>query len=109
MADLDEAFHSPARLQVAAFLSGCDEAAFTAAQSRLDMDKGTLSKSIRHLEDAGYAVVRKGYHGRLPRTWMALTQIGRQALADHLEALQELAARARAAPVSAGTTPRAAS
>ena len=103
MADLDEAFHSPARLQIAAFLSGCDEATFGAVQARLALEKSTLSKGIRHLEEAGYVTVRKGYHERTPRTWVTLAAAGRQALLSHLDALQELATVARGT-AQAGTT-----
>lgn len=95
MADLDEAFHSAARLQIAAFLSGCDEATFGAIQERLHLEKSTLSKGIRHLELSGYVTVRKGYHERTPRTWVSLATAGSQALVAHLEALQALATTAR--------------
>jgi DNA-binding MarR family transcriptional regulator len=98
--ELDEAFHSPTRLQIAAFLSGCDEATFTAAQQRLGLEKSTLSKGIRHLENSGYVTVRKGYHQRTPRTWISLSAEGRQAFNAHLEALQELVTLARNPPPS---------
>jgi DNA-binding MarR family transcriptional regulator len=88
---LDNAFHSPARLQVAAFLSGCDEAVFGTVQISCELTKSTLSKSVRALEDAEYVAVRKGYHGRTPRTWLSLTPRGRQALTAHLSALRLLA------------------
>ncbi|HEY7632745.1 MAG TPA: transcriptional regulator [Thermoleophilaceae bacterium] len=88
---LDDAFHSPARLQVAAFLSGCDEAAFGTVLESCGLTKSTLSKSVRALEDARYVAVRKGYHGRMPRTWLSLTPKGRKALAAHLNALRRLA------------------
>jgi DNA-binding MarR family transcriptional regulator len=88
---LDDAFHSPARLQVAAFLSGCDEAAFGTLQTSCELTKSTLSKSVRALEDIGYVAVRKGYHGRTPRTWLRLTSRGREALGAHLSTLRLLA------------------
>lgn len=88
---LDNAFHSPARLQVAAFLSGCDEAVFGTVQTACALTKSTLSKSVRALEEAEYVAVRKGYHGRIPRTWLSLTPRGREALTAHLNALRALA------------------
>jgi DNA-binding MarR family transcriptional regulator len=103
---LDDAFHSAARLQVAAFLSGCDEAAFGTVQASCDLTKSTLSKSVRALEDAGYVGVRKGYHGRTPRTWLRLTARGRRALTAHLDALRFIADEAVTASrksVSAGS------
>jgi DNA-binding MarR family transcriptional regulator len=88
---LDPAFHSPARLQVAAFLSGCDEAVFGTVLTSCALTKSTLSKSVRALEDAAYIAVRKGYHGRTPRTWLRLTPQGREALTAHLDALRLIA------------------
>jgi len=93
---LDDAFHSPARLQVAAFLSGCDEAVFGAVTQGCQLTKSTLSKSVHALEDVGYVTARKGYHNRVPRTWLSLTAQGREALASHLTALHHLANQAAA-------------
>ena len=50
-----------------------------------------LSKQVATLEDAGYVMVRKGYVGKRPRTWLSLSQAGRQALQDHLAALRGIA------------------
>jgi DNA-binding MarR family transcriptional regulator len=91
---LDDAFRTTSRLQVAAFLSGCDEAEFKAVQRHCDLSPSNLSKQAAALEELGYAAVRKGYVGKTPRTWLALTEDGRRALADHLAALQEIAANA---------------
>ena len=97
---LDDAFHSPARLKLAAFLSGCDEATYAAAMEGCGLTKSTLSKSMRALEDAGYVTARKGYHERTPRTWLSLTSTGREALAGHLRALYELARLASRPPTA---------
>ncbi|MFF2363085.1 hypothetical protein ACFVU0_10235 [Streptomyces sp. NPDC058122] len=43
------------------------------------------------------AAARKGYFGKRPRTWLALTLTGREALAGHLAALEAPAAAARRA------------
>lgn len=102
---LDDAFHSPARLQLAAFLSGCDEAVFGAVMERCQLSKSTLSKSVRALEDIGYLSARKGYHNRMPRTWLSLTPHGRQALGSHLTTLRQLADQV-AAPAAPEPSPR---
>ncbi|MGW7822743.1 transcriptional regulator [Streptomyces puniciscabiei] len=86
------AFHHPTRLGVVAFLSGCAEADFRSVREQCGMSESALSKLAAGLEADGYVKVRKGYIGRRPRTWLSLTALGREALAGHLAALQELAA-----------------
>lgn len=88
---LDQNFHNTTRLQIAAFLSGCNEAEFRAVQEYCDLSKSTLSKNVSVLEDAGYVSVRKGYVGKFPRTWLALTDTGRAALTAHMTALRQIA------------------
>ncbi|MGW8728662.1 transcriptional regulator [Streptomyces sp. NPDC055808] len=56
-----------------------------------------LSKAASDLEAAGYLGIRKGAAGRRFRTWLYLTDAGRDAPARHLEALQDLASAARSA------------
>ncbi|MBM7167698.1 transcriptional regulator [Streptomyces sp. G44] len=88
---LDEIFRTATRLRISAFLSGCDEAEFRAVQDYCDLSPSALSKNISALEEAGYVSVRKGHVGRTPKTWLALTDSGRAALAGHLAALQAIA------------------
>jgi hypothetical protein len=53
-----------------------------------------LSKHISALEDMDYVSVRKGYVGKTPRTWLALTNDDRSAPIAHMAALQEIAGSA---------------
>ncbi|MEU2856450.1 transcriptional regulator [Streptomyces syringium] len=88
---LDETFRTATRLRISAFLSGCDEAEFRAVQEYCELSPSALSKNVAALESAGYMTVRKGHVGKTPRTWLALTPAGRDALAGHLAALQRIA------------------
>ncbi|MBP0452190.1 MULTISPECIES: transcriptional regulator [unclassified Kitasatospora] len=90
-AELDDAFRTVTRIRIAAFLSGCDEAEFRAVQEYCDLSPSNLSKNASALEEKGYVAVRKGYAGKTPRTWLALTDAGRGALVRHMAALQEIA------------------
>ncbi|MBF4549484.1 transcriptional regulator [Pseudoclavibacter sp. VKM Ac-2888] len=92
---VDEVFSSLPRLKVAAFLAGCDEAEFKVIAEATDTSLSALSKAATQLEEAAYAKVRKGHIGRRSRTWLALTDKGRQAFAAHLDALEYLTALAR--------------
>jgi DNA-binding MarR family transcriptional regulator len=92
---LDPAIGQPTRLAVVAFLAGCAEAEFKAVRDRLDLTDSTLSKTMSALEAAEYVKVRKGYVGKRPRTWLALTADGRRKLAGHVAALQQIADQAK--------------
>lgn len=99
---LDGVIHHPTRLTLVAFLSACDEAEFAAVRDGCRVSDSVLSKNASALETAGYLHVRKGHVGKRPRTWLSLTPAGRQALARHLAALQDLVDAARGAAGSVG-------
>lgn len=90
-AELNDAFRTVTRIRIAAFLSGCDEAEFRAVQEYCDLSPSNLSKNVSAFADLGYVSVRRGYVGKTPRTWLALTDDGRSALVGHMAALQEIA------------------
>ncbi|MFJ4655414.1 transcriptional regulator [Nocardia sp. NPDC088792] len=95
MEALNELFASLPRLKLVAFLDGCGEAEFLVVTELCELNKSTLSKAMSLLEDAGYLTVAKGYVGRKPRTWLALTPEGRKAYHGHLAALTALTHKAR--------------
>ncbi|MFF2554570.1 transcriptional regulator [Nocardia sp. NPDC058058] len=97
MDQLNELFASLPRLKLVAFLDGCAEAEFLVITELCELNKSTLSKSMTLLESAGYIKVTKGYDGRKPKTWLALTHKGRTAYHAHLAALTELTRKAGAA------------
>ncbi|MFI5741890.1 winged helix-turn-helix domain-containing protein [Streptomyces anulatus] len=99
---LDGVIHHPTRLTLVAFLSACGEAEFAAVRNGCQVSDSVLSKNASALETAGYLNVRKGHVGKRPRTWLSLTPTGRQALARHLAALQDLVDAARSAAGSVG-------
>lgn len=97
---LDKEIHHPTRLTLAAFLSSCAEADFATVRDYCGVTDSVMSKAVAALEKAGYVSVRKGYFGKRPRTWVALTSTGRTALAAHLASLEALAGAARRAGAS---------
>ncbi|MFJ2704549.1 winged helix-turn-helix domain-containing protein [Streptomyces sp. NPDC087428] len=101
-AALDETIHHPTRLAVVAFLSACDEAEFATVREGCQVSDSVLSKTASTLEAAGYLTVRKGHVGKRPRTWLSLTPAGRQALAGHVAALQNIVTTARSAGAGTG-------
>jgi DNA-binding HxlR family transcriptional regulator len=101
---LDPVIHFPLRLSIMACLAPVTEAEFGFVRNTVEISAATLSKQMTVLEEAGYVAVRKGYVGKRPRTWLALTGAGRASLAGHLAAL-----RAIAGDVAPASAPRQAS
>ncbi|GAA5074356.1 DNA-binding MarR family transcriptional regulator [Thermocatellispora tengchongensis] len=91
---LDELIHSPVRFSVMATLASADQAEFGFVRDLVEVSDSVLSKQVALLEEAGYVTVRKGYVGKRPRTWLALTATGREAFHRHVAVLQEIAATA---------------
>lgn len=81
-----------------ASLSGVERAEFSFVRDTVEISDSVLSKQVSMLEAAGYLKVKKGYVGKRPRTWLALSPAGRTALADHLAALRRLTAPAAPEP-----------
>lgn len=90
---LDDTVHQRVRLGILAVLEEARRADFSFLRDALDLSDGNLSRHIQVLEEAGLVAVEKGFEGRRPRTWVSATKAGRKALADELNALNELISR----------------
>lgn len=95
MAELDQLLLDPTRLAIVALLSAAEWAEFGFVRDAVQLTDSALSKQVTTLSRNDYVAVRKGYVGKRPRTWLNLTDTGRDTLADHLSALQAIAAKAR--------------
>ena len=90
--------HFPVRLSIMACLAEVAEAEFRFVMDTVELTAASLSKQVTVLEDSGYVAVRKGYVGRRPRTWLALTAAGREALAGRLDTVRAIAGPPEADP-----------
>lgn len=79
----DPLIHQPSRLSILAVLSGCESADFTYLLKMTSLTKGTLSKHLTRLRDAGYVDIKKGYKGNYPHTSATLTPSGRKAFKEY--------------------------
>ncbi|MCA9660690.1 MAG: transcriptional regulator [Myxococcales bacterium] len=77
---VDRLIHAPARLAIMTNLYVVDDADATWLLQQTGLTWGNLATHLGKLEEAGYVTVTKGYRGRKPRTKLALTQAGRDAL-----------------------------
>ncbi|MER6653451.1 MULTISPECIES: winged helix-turn-helix domain-containing protein [Streptomyces] len=90
---LDDTVHQRVRLGVLAVAREADRVEFGFLKKHLAVTDGNLSRHLRVLEESGLISVEKGYAGRRPRTWIALTREGGQALDAELGALRALVLR----------------
>lgn len=90
--------HAPLRLQICAFLAPAEEVEFQALRDALEISDSVLSKHLKQLEEAGYVSQSKRKLGTRQRTWLALTDPGRDAFRDHMEALEALVAVSKIPP-----------
>ncbi|MGV9295948.1 MULTISPECIES: winged helix-turn-helix domain-containing protein [Amycolatopsis] len=95
MAELDQLLLDPTRLAIVALLSAAEWAEFGFVRDAVKLSDSALSKQVSTLSKNEYVDVRKGYVGKRPRTWLNLTDSGRDTLAGHLAALQTIAVQAR--------------
>ena len=87
---IDEVIHGRVRLGIMAYLVGAGSADFATLKAKLDTTDGNLSVHLRKLEEAGYLSVTKSFRARKPLTEVSLTEPGRKAFADYLQALRGL-------------------
>ena len=82
-AGFDRMIHQPSRLAIMAILAGCERADFTYLQEASGLTKGTLSKHLTKLEEAGYINIKKSFRNKYPLTQAALTRQGRKAFKEY--------------------------
>ncbi len=89
MKDLDPILHSQLRLAVMSILMNVAEADFVYLKEQTKSTSGNLSVQLDKLALAGYITIEKGFQGKKPRTTCQVTDTGRQAFANYVEALKE--------------------
>ncbi|TMR94907.1 transcriptional regulator [Nonomuraea sp. NBC_00507] len=87
---LDEIIHAPVRLSIMAMLAAAETAEFGFLRDTIEVSDSLLSKHIQTLEKAGYVRVTKGFVGKRPRTWLALTDEGRDAFQSYTSILRQI-------------------
>jgi DNA-binding MarR family transcriptional regulator len=93
MAELNPLIHQPTRLHLMAALVSLEQgerADFVFLRDLLGLTDGNLSTHLFKLEEAGYIAVEKTFEGRRPKTWVWVTNEGREAFAAHVDALEQI-------------------
>lgn len=87
---INKAFESRVRLGVMSALAVNDTLDFNALKEFLDVTDGNLASHLKALEKEGFISVEKSFVGRKPNTKYYMTQEGRKAFNNHLNALEQL-------------------
>ncbi|MGO1181918.1 MAG: transcriptional regulator [Micrococcaceae bacterium] len=90
MPALDPVIHPIPRLRICALLDPVTEEEFSTLREHLGTSDSALSKQLATLSDAGYVAQRRAARGGRSRVWIGLTDSGRRAFREHLDALSAL-------------------
>jgi DNA-binding MarR family transcriptional regulator len=86
---LDPVLHSQLRLAIVSLLVGVESAEFSYLKDETGATQGNLSVQIKKLAEAGYVVIEKTFKNNYPNTTVSLTDSGRQAFEEYVEAISE--------------------
>jgi DNA-binding PadR family transcriptional regulator len=88
--DLNPVIHGKLRLAVLSLLAGVEQAEFTWLRAKTGSTDGNLGAQLLKLEEAGYIKVEKKFVMRKPQSIYQITETGRSALAEYVQALKAL-------------------
>ncbi len=88
--EVDRLIHEPARYNVMALLYVIKRAEFLFVQNQTNLTPGNLSSHVSKLEAAEYLNVEKEFVGKMPRTFLSLTDQGREAFEDYRNKMRQL-------------------
>lgn len=89
MRELNPLLHSQLRLGVMSILMNVEEADFVYLKKKTESTAGNLSVQLDKLSAAGYISVKKGFVGKKTRTTARITDNGRNAFVEYVEALKQ--------------------
>jgi DNA-binding PadR family transcriptional regulator len=88
--ELNPVIHGKLRLALLSLLATVEEAEFTWLRSKTGSTDGNLGAQLMKLEEAGYVAVEKKFVQRKPQTLYRMTDPGRAALTEYVQALRQL-------------------
>ncbi|KNB63085.1 winged helix-turn-helix domain-containing protein [Chryseobacterium sp. Hurlbut01] len=90
---LNKEFESRVRLGIMSVLMVNDWVDFSEMKNLLEITDGNMASHSNALEKANYIEVKKEFVGKKPKTSYRVTQSGRIAFTEHLDALEKLIRR----------------
>ncbi len=86
--ELNPLLHSELRLGIMSILIGVESADFVFIRQQTGSTAGNLSVQLDKLSKAGYIAIEKSFRGKMPCTVCRITNAGRDAFAEYVEALK---------------------
>lgn len=87
---LNKEFESRVRLGIMSVLMVNDWVDFSEMKNLLEVTDGNLASHSNALEKSNFIEVKKEFVGKKPKTSYRVTQTGRLAFTEHLDALEKL-------------------
>ena len=88
--ELNKAFESRVRLGIMSILMVNDSVDFLTLKEMLQVTDGNIASHVTALEKLQYIEVKKQFIGKKPNTSYSVTNEGRKAFTEHLDALEKL-------------------
>jgi DNA-binding MarR family transcriptional regulator len=88
--ELNKAFESRVRLGIMSILMVNDSVDFLTLKEMLQVTDGNIASHVTALEKLQYIEIKKQFIGKKPNTSYSVTNAGRKAFTDHLDALEKL-------------------
>lgn len=88
--ELNPVIHGKLRLALLSLLTSVEEADFTWLREKTGSTDGNLGAQLLKLEEAGYLTVEKKFVQRKPQSIYRMTESGRAALTEYVQALKTL-------------------
>ena len=88
--ELNKAFESRVRLGIMSILMVNDSVDFLTLKEMLQVTDGNIASHVTALEKLQYIEIKKQFIGKKPNTSYSVTNEGRKAFTEHLDALEKL-------------------
>jgi DNA-binding PadR family transcriptional regulator len=88
--ELNPVVHGKLRLALLSLLAGVEHADFIWLRDKTGSTDGNLGAQLLKLEEAGYVAVEKKFVQRKPQSIYRMTDPGRAALVEYVQALRQL-------------------
>jgi DNA-binding MarR family transcriptional regulator len=88
--NINKTFESRVRLGIMSVLMVNQKIDFNSLKKLLDQSDGNLASHISSLEKSGYIKIHKSFIGKKPNTSYSITEKGRKAFREHLDAIEKL-------------------
>lgn len=88
MKELNPLLHSQLRLAIMSILMNVEEADFVYLKEKTEATSGNISVQLDKLAVAEYIEVKKSFVGKKPRTTCRITNKGKEAFEEYINALR---------------------